>query len=404
MNNTKIGGRISEIDLTRFILERLNDNVQNVNFKMGLSNNLFWYKPYNELSKFINKDFIYNDDTYETNEIDFIPTVIVISDLGLSSNLDFIVGSATAHVGFYIEVDDPLTSETQRLLIEEIRDVMRQGYFLSQIPQRPYSNTSATGTYKTFKFVTNTGTIDYGSSIEQINGKNFVEISFSIDIEFTDMAYVGNEYLIEMAVKVGEDEFNNSVYSAYERVYPINLDMAVSHATKDKQELLLVTDKTYTGSTIEAFNQAEFKYTLDTTIEEVNYNDYPLGTIIKISTNYYKIVSPTTTPQEEQKAWETHSTWQSKGFGLTLDFVYRKQYSNETVGIISRLFNDLVEKKFGYNIYKVRIKQYNLELNGTWTFVKTLFERAFVMLANETVIELGSLQPMTIPFAVSDIE
>ena len=85
--------------------------------------------------------------------------------------------------------------------------------------------------------------------------------------------------------------------------------------------------------------------------------------------------------------------------------VLREQYPFETVGIIRHLYNDLIIKKFGYTLYKLRIRKYRLELdNVTWTYEYTLFERTLLMANNETAIELGSLLPMTIPFVVSDLE
>jgi len=398
MNNTKIGGRISEIDIIRFVLERLNDNAQGIKFRMGLTENFLWYKPMSELSKLINKDYLYDEETYESIEYDFVPTLIVIADMGLTSNLDFLSGSGSVNVRFLIPADDPYESELHRLVIEELRDTLRQGFFVSEVPQRPYKNNSAVGTYKTFKFNTNTGTINYGGQIETINSKQFIELDFDIDIDFNDMAIIGNEYLIEMAIKNGENS-----YSDYERVYPISVGMGVAHATKDKQEQFVDAPKTLSISNVSAYETAYFKFEVSSNPNTMDLTLFPIGSIIKYNNTYVRVDS-TTSPFEEQKSWEVHSRWQSKGFSLVMDFIYRKQYSNEKVGIITHLFNDLVKKKFGYNIYKIRISKYNLEADGTWTFEYTLFERNMIMLANETVIELGSLQPMTIPFAVSDIE
>ena len=71
MNNTKIGGRISEIDIIRFVLERLNDNAVGRKFKMGLNENFLWYKPLNEMSKLINEEYLYDEETYELKRSKF---------------------------------------------------------------------------------------------------------------------------------------------------------------------------------------------------------------------------------------------------------------------------------------------------------------------------------------------
>lgn len=400
MNNTKIGGRISEIDIMRFVLERLNDNAVGRKFKMGLNENFLYYKPLNEMSKLINEEYIYDDETYELNAVDFIPTIVVIRDMGLTSNLDMISGSASVSVVFMIQVDDPMSSELDRLLIEELRDTLRQGFYVSNIPQRPYSNTKKTGSYKKFKFNTNTGTINYDSSITTINGKNFIQIDFDIDIDFNDMAIVGNEFLVEMAVK----PFGSPTFSEYERIYPLNIGFAVAHAMKDIQALNIDVIKSVESSNENAYKEAYHKYTFTESPNIDNIVQVPIGAVIKYNDNYYKVTG-NVTPFEEQKSWETHSQWQSKGFGLTLDLVLREQYPFETVGIIRHLYNDLIMKKFGYTIYKLRIRKYRLELdNKTWTYEYTLFERALLMVNNETAIELGSLLPMTIPFVVSDLE
>ena len=400
MNNTKIGGRISEIDIIRFVLERLNDNAVGRKFKMGLNENFLYYKPLNEMSKLINEEYIYDDETYELNAVDFIPTIVVIRDMGLTSNLDMISGSASVSVVFMIQVDDPMSSELDRLLIEELRDTLRQGFYVSNIPQRPYSNTQEMGSYKKFKFNTNTGTINYDSSITTINGKNFIQIDFDIDIDFNDMAIVGNEFLVEMAVK----PFGSPTFSEYERIYPLNIGFAVAHAMKDIQALNIDVIKNVELSNENSYNEAYHKYTFTEMPNSDNIVQVPIGAVIKYNDNYYKVIG-NVTPFEEQKSWETHSQWQSKGFGLTLDLVLREQYPFEKVGIIRHLYNDLIMKKFGYTIYKLRIRKYRLELdNKTWTYEYTLFERALLMVNNETAIELGSLLPMTIPFVVSDLE
>ena len=98
--------------------------------------------------------------------------------MGLTSNLDLISGSGSVTVVFMIQVDDPMSSELDRLLIEELRDTLRQGYYVSNIPQRPYSDTQQVGSYKKFKFNTNTGTINYDSNITTINSKNFIHLDF----------------------------------------------------------------------------------------------------------------------------------------------------------------------------------------------------------------------------------
>ena len=115
------------------------------------------------------------------------------------------------------------------------------------------------------------------------------------------MAIVGNEFLVEMAVK----PFGSSTFSDYERIYPTNVGFAVSHAMKDIQALNIDVSKSVVMSNENAYNEAYHKYTFTELPNNDNIVQVPIGAVIKYN-NYYK-VNGNVTPFEEQKSWETHS-------------------------------------------------------------------------------------------------
>lgn len=548
MNNTKLGGRISEIDINIFLLEKFNQIANgNVVFKMGLDNVMLnWYKPIaSNTARFINEGYFYNYETYQNVKYDFVPTELNIVDMGMSSALDHLSGSVKVIAEFGVEIDDPVKSELQRIVLENIRDTLRQGFFVTKIKQRPYTNDGVV-TEREFKFNTNTGTLKLPDTLNTINGKKYAFIELDIDIEFTDMEYIGNEYMFEVAIKLPNGE-----YSEYERVYPISSDLSMTASTKEKQELLQIIEKTLEASNESEYNDTDLRYEkylfyntdinsidlepygvdgiikkIPFTFEETTITEYnnavnkldiqfqetrvwvtslsnPGGTIVEtyvdpsivnpssfktfldtyhpatlfdyqdvvvgksgeeglvvaygkvnatlpnadgiISTikndyedietnlwlytnglvlkcvqegvgttywklipasdtyiNYYKVIGDITS-EEEQKAWEAHSIWESKAFGFTMDLVYRKPYAHENVGIIQHLFNDTIKKKWGYNVYKIRVSHYNLNTDGEWTLDDILFERYFVLNGNEIVISLGSSILLPCAFVVSDV-
>ena len=470
MNNTKIGGRISEIDIIKFLLQKFNENHRGIKFKMGLNDDLFWYRPYYSQSKYIDEEYTFNEDTYQQEKSNFIPVSISIGDMGLSANLDFINGSASTTTTFYIPIENFKDSEFTRYTIEDIRDTLRQGFFIQNVTQRAFNKTDKPTT-KSFKFLTNTGTISY-NDIETINGKQFITCDLEVDIEFSDMEHVGNQVMWEMAYKLP-----NGSYSAYERVYPITNDIAMAYGGKDKQELpLYISDKTFTSSNLTAYNNATIKYDFDeVTIGSLDVQNYEIGSVIRIKSNkqwststvggtyvldllnesitsssnlvsylnqnypasnydvgekargnagsipltyyyaivsmgsittysYYIVTSATVSKFAESKSMETQNTSTTKAFSIVMDFTYRKQYSTETVGIISRLFKDIVQKRYGYRIYKIKMSFYDYD-GTTWTIDNELsWERVFIISSESTLIALGSNIPFRCSFIVSNEE
>lgn len=534
MNNTKIGGRISEIDIILFLLEKFNEIAPDMKFRMGIDNdNLVWYKPNSPFSRIISEELVYDKDTYLTRIETFTPCDIQIAEMGLTSALDHLSGSAVAVATFVVNIEDFEKSELSRISLEKIRDVLRQGFYVKNIYQRPYDEVSPITT-KPFKFNTNTGTLVYEDNIDHVNGKQYVMFSLNIDIEFTDMEYIGNEYMIEMAIKTGEN-----TYSEYERMYPINVDMGMTYSTKEKQELLRDIEKTLGSSNESAYLNSEFRVALEDNVyaQELDASSYPIGTVIKqtitktwqnstvgsfeffvrdvsinsttaltnylneslehgaghyavgakargdngtpinvwqssvsggpyeetvlnasitstsalityLNSNYpasgysvgdkirgsadgetyyyaivqetytyyysivasispvttYFIVNSTESAFEEQKSWEAHSIPESKSFSISMDFVYRKPYAFETVGILRRLYEDTVKKQWGYNVYKIKITHYDLGTDGNWTLDEVVFERYFILTSNEVVLELGTSIAFPCIFVVSDIK
>lgn len=238
---------ISEIDVMRFIREKLNSNIYKIPFKigtwgMGESEKFMFYRQ----NLFDNDRFDVreeqNEELYQIEKVSFVP--VSFSPLnGEYVNLPEV--SMVAYdftIDFLISLSSPIT-DLIRFGIESFRNGFIGGIFNHKIKVLDETNINLPPKDEIMTIVSATGSILY-SSIETIQGKEYMVATVPITLQVSKDITMGNQLTFEIGYHNGEEII-------YEEIKPLNFGLGVGQANNSIQ-VLRNFNKTYEPNSYEA--------------------------------------------------------------------------------------------------------------------------------------------------------